>query len=231
MRAESGVEGARRGSGAKGGARGRRAASARAIRGDRRRKSAVFGEKYLRLSCGGPLRLEQPRAGLYSTSGRVCDETKTVVEKRPYDRPDLADLMPGALKALRRLRGLRSADVAKAMNIAPRTYEEFENGKVRLNVDRVFDFARILGVDPHAILIALEIGSPRFAVNCAQNKLMMVHVTALEAFDAEVGDDLVALDPLTLMEAYSAFYASLTELARKRMRATGIGGEDGGEGG
>jgi hypothetical protein len=110
--------------------------------------------------------------------------------------------------------------MAKAMNVAPRTYEDFENGRTKyLNYERVFSFSRILNLDPTAILAALEMRAPEFALHCAANKLMMVHMTAVEDFYAATQDAVVALDALTLMEAYAAFYAGLAELARKRVEA------------
>lgn len=143
-----------------------------------------------------------------------------MVAKTPYDRPDLANLMPRIIKPLRQLRRLSSDEMARAMNIAPRTYEDFENGRTKfLNHDRVFAFARILNLDPHAIFTALEMRTPEFALHCAANKLMMVHLTAVEDFYGEVQEAVMTLDALTLMEAYAAFYAQLGELARKRKAA------------
>lgn len=145
---------------------------------------------------------------------------RIVVARTPYDRPDLSKLMPLIIKPLRRMRGRSSEEMAKAMHIAPRTYEDFENGRTKnLSLDRVFNFSRVLNLDPFAILAALEMRAPEFAINCAANKLMMVHMTAVEDFYGGAQDAIGALDALTLMEAYAAFYAGLAELARKRVEA------------
>ena len=48
----------------------------------------------------------------------------------------------------------------------------FEAGRGKINVDRIHQFARVLDVDPYAILAAVEIRSPGFAVACAEQKLM-----------------------------------------------------------
>lgn len=135
---------------------------------------------------------------------------------RPKDLPNLKLLAPLTLKALRRMRGVSVPDMAKAMGIARRTYENFENGKSRLNVARVHHFAALLNADPYAILDAFEIRSPEFALRCANNKMMMIHMMALEAFDAQAQDLIVGLDALDLMKLYTAFYDSLVELGRKQ---------------
>lgn len=114
------------------------------------------------------------------------------------------------------MRGVSVPDMAKAMSISRRTYENFENGKGRLNVARVHQFAALLNADPYAILDALEIRSPEFALRCANNKMMMIHIMALEAFDAKAQDLIVGLDALDLMKRYTDFYDSLVELGREQ---------------
>ena len=105
-------------------------------------------------------------------------------------------LAPLTLKALRRLRGARPPQMAADLQMSLRAYEHFENGKGRLNVDRIHAFAGLLNADPFAILAAFEIGSPEFALRCANNKLMMIFMSALQEFDAEARDAIVGLDPL-----------------------------------
>lgn len=121
-----------------------------------------------------------------------------------------------ALKGIRRRRGLRPAEVADALGIAPRSYEHFESGRGRLNVDRVRRVAEILDADPVAILIALEIGSPAFAVRCADNKLATLLTMALETFDAAAKDDIARLDTMTLYSAFSRMFGELAIHAREQ---------------
>src|ERR1700709_1113999 len=121
-----------------------------------------------------------------------------------------------ALKELRRRRRLRQPEIAARMGMRPRTYEHFEAGKGPLYVDRVPDFARALSVDPHAILMALEIGSPEFAVRCADNKLVTIIVMALQDFDAANGDAIAQLDAQTLRSSFERLFNDLGELARAR---------------
>ena len=121
-----------------------------------------------------------------------------------------------ALKGLRRRRALLQPEVAARMALRPRTYEHFEAGKGPLYIDRVHDFARALSVDPHAILMALEIGSPEFAVRCADNKLCTILVMALEDFDEANGDAIAQLDAQTLRSSFERLFKDLGDLARAR---------------
>ncbi|MGH6966680.1 MAG: helix-turn-helix domain-containing protein [Phenylobacterium sp.] len=113
------------------------------------------------------------------------------------------------LKALRQRRRVSPPDMARTLGLSLRAYENFESGKGRLNVDRIHAFADALGADPFAILAAFEIDSPRFALNTARNKFMMIFMMALGAFDAKAEETIVHLDPLTLMDAFSAMFDDL----------------------
>lgn len=146
-----------------------------------------------------------------------------MVARRPDDRPDLAALAPHALKGVRRLRGVRPPQMARDMGMSLRAYEHFENGKGRLNVDRVHEFAALLNADPFAILAALEIHSPGFALRCANNKMMMIFMMALEAFDARAQDAILHLDPLTLMESFTQLFDDLAAKAEEQARLVGPG--------
>jgi len=131
----------------------------------------------------------------------------------PQQRPGW---LSQALKALRRRREMRQPEAAARMGMRPRTFEHFEAGKGPLNVDRIHDFARALNADPHAILLALEIGSPAFAVRCAENKLATIIVMALQDFDEANGDAISQLDAQTLRSSFERLFKDLGELARAR---------------
>ncbi len=107
-------------------------------------------------------------------------------------------------------------DVAAEMGMRPRTYEYFEAGHGPLNVDRIHRFADVLDADPYAILMAIEIGSPEFAVRCAGNKLVTGLTIAMLEFDAAAGDDIAQLDPVLLMRAFTHLGEGLTAQARER---------------
>ena len=93
------------------------------------------------------------------------------------DTPSLpSKILSAALRAIRRLRGRRPPELAAALKIQVRSYEHFESGAGRLNVDRVMQFADMTDSDGFAIIAALWIGSPQFAIRCANNKLMTILV-------------------------------------------------------
>jgi transcriptional regulator with XRE-family HTH domain len=136
----------------------------------------------------------------------------------PKDRPDLKKLAPLTLKPLRRRRGVQTAEVAEALRISQRAVEHFENGKGALNVDRVHRVAALLRADPYAILAAFEIGSPKFAQRCADNKLMLQFMMKLKEFDARAQDAIGLLDPHTIMKAFETMFDDLARKAAEQQK-------------
>jgi len=130
--------------------------------------------------------------------------------------PPPSKILSLALRALRRLRGKRPPDMAKALGLQLRSYEHFESGAGRLNVDRVMAFGEATASDGFAILAAVWIGSPQFAVRCANNKLMTILVMALRDFDAAAGDAIATLDAQTLIRAFEGALGGLREEAQRR---------------
>lgn len=137
----------------------------------------------------------------------------------PHDDAARGASLSKALKAIRRRRGLRAADAAEALDMPLRSYEHFEAGRGRLNLERVHLAADAIDADPYAILAALEIGSPEFAARCADNKLMTILMMALQDFDETAGDDIAQLDPRTLIGAFTRLFDQLAQEARARAQA------------
>jgi transcriptional regulator with XRE-family HTH domain len=133
-----------------------------------------------------------------------------------HDVPGRGVTLSRILKALRRLRGLRSIDVANAMGMKPRSYEYFESGKARLNVDRVHQVAKILKADPYSILAAIDIGSPAFALRTVDNWMGSLWLMALLEFDADLQDDIARLPPAELILGFTKMFDELAKLARER---------------
>jgi transcriptional regulator with XRE-family HTH domain len=132
------------------------------------------------------------------------------------DVPSRGTCLSRALKAIRRRRGLRPAEVAQAMGMPLRSYEYFESGRGRLNIERIHQVADVLDADPYALLVAMEIGSAAFAVRCADNKTMTILVMALQDFDAGAGDDITRLEAHALITAFTGLFDDLTRQARDR---------------
>jgi transcriptional regulator with XRE-family HTH domain len=121
-------------------------------------------------------------------------------------------LLPQILKAIRRRRDLSVAEVANAMGIATRTYSNFEAGRGKLSVSKIHQFAEIVGADPYAILIALDIKSPSFALRCMDHQFMAMLVVQIQEFDSRVRDSFTQIDPRILFNLTRQFF---DELARQ----------------
>lgn len=139
------------------------------------------------------------------------------VMERP-ERQSQSETLSAALRLIRAHRRMKSAEAAQAMNMAQRSYEHFEAGGGRINLERVHRFAEVTDSDPHAIVTALALGSPRFALRCADNKLMTIFTVAVQEFDAEVGDAVADLDARTII---NAFTRALRDLALQSVRRDG----------
>lgn len=133
------------------------------------------------------------------------------------------------LKAVRRLRGMTAADAAREMGMPLRSYEHFESGAGRFDFLKVRRFAEVMDADPFAILIAVMIESPRFAVASAGNKAATALLVAIEQLDRDLGDRLAQVDTAALMaEVGEAFQRLRTAVDRSQsfMFADRDGGDD-----
>lgn len=131
------------------------------------------------------------------------------------DRQSQSETLSAALRLIRSHRRMKSADVAHGMNMALRSYEHFEAGGGRVNLDRIHRFAEVTDSDPYAILAALALGSPEFALRTTDNKLMTILMVALQEFDEELGDVLAELDARTII---NTFTRALKDLALQSVR-------------
>lgn len=111
-------------------------------------------------------------------------------------------ILPLVLKAIRRHRGLRSSEVARAMGMRLRTYQHFESGRAGLNLERIHQFAEAVNADGYAIVMALDIGSVEFALHCLENKASTVFLVSLQRFANKAGKDIARLDPRSFISAF-----------------------------
>jgi transcriptional regulator with XRE-family HTH domain len=129
---------------------------------------------------------------------------------RPTADPDLdAALLSQILKAIRRRRGLKVAQVAKAMGIATRTYANFEAGRQRISIAKIHRFSQVVGADPYAILVAVDIKSPSFALRCMDHQFMAMLMVLIQDFDARTNDSFARIDPRMLYDAARQFFDGL----------------------
>lgn len=128
-------------------------------------------------------------------------------------------LLSKTLRMIRRYRGMTAAETASAMRLSKRTYERFEAGETRLNVDYVRRFAAATRSDFYAILLAVSVGSPGLALDSADTHMPTVLVVAYRRFHAALQDRLQALPPRTVIAAVAAMFDTLTEAAEAEEQA------------
>lgn len=136
------------------------------------------------------------------------------MKEPPPARIDGRARFSAALKGIRRLRNLTSAETAGLMNLSPRAYERFEAGQTRPNRDYVFRFARVTNSDPHAIFVAVAIGAPEFAVHCARNQMVTIMTNGLEDLAQDLGPDLAFLTARDALEILTPMFEALAARAR-----------------
>lgn len=125
-------------------------------------------------------------------------------------------LRSAALKAVRRHRGLSTQQMAAALNMPLRTYEHFEAGQGRLNLDYMHRFSQAADCDVYGLLSAIAIGSPEFAVRTADNKFMTAFTILLQAYDRQMGDRIRDLDARSLIAAFGAMFDALASVGAQR---------------
>lgn len=121
------------------------------------------------------------------------------------------ELLSAALKLVRKARGMSSRQTADAMHMSIRTYQRFEAGETRLNLDHIHRFAKATASDPHAIVMSVMIGSPRFALNTADNMLSTILIVGVQKLELAVGDGIAELDTRGLVSAMTALIDALKE--------------------
>jgi transcriptional regulator with XRE-family HTH domain len=140
----------------------------------------------------------------------------------PGRRENLSDarLIGMAARAVRRARGMTAQQAATAMTLPLRTYEYFEAGSGRVNLDYVHRFAAATDCDPWALLLGPSLGASEFARQTADSKLMLIFLIALGEFVDRMGERLVTLDPRALIEAFTETFRKLEEENRVRAQET-----------
>lgn len=125
-------------------------------------------------------------------------------------------LRSAILKAVRKARALSTVEVAAGMGIVHRTYEHFEAGHGRLNLDYLHRFSEVTQSDFYGLMHAIAIGSPEFAVRTADNKFMTSFTVLLQAYDRRMGDRIRDLDARALIAAFGEMFDRLAAEGEQR---------------
>jgi len=141
------------------------------------------------------------------------------MELEPLKPPSDAQAAGAFARTVRRFRSLTAQQVADGIGIPLRTYEYFESGKGRVNLDYIRRFADFTNSDPFALLVGLGMSRPDLVRRCSDNKLMLVFMITLGEFDLVMGDRIHTLDSATLIEAFTETFRKLEAESRAREEA------------
>lgn len=137
--------------------------------------------------------------------------------RRPTSaREQRAQTLAAVLRGVRRLRGIDTPATAQLMGLERRTFERFEAGDGRLDLERILRFAERTDSDPVAIVMSLVLNRPELGVECADNKLPLILAYALERFSRARGDQIRRLDPATLIDVFEAAFEQLGRIQDQR---------------
>ena len=124
--------------------------------------------------------------------------------------------MKAALRPIRIARGISVAQMAKLMGIDRRSYANFEGGKGKVSIEKVFEFAVLTDSDPWAILAAVSMDAPDLAGNAAANKLAKVFLLALRDFERTTGPAMRFVHPGEAFTEFQEAFQKLANLAAAR---------------
>lgn len=134
---------------------------------------------------------------------------------RPIDT-EVANPIADTFRAIRKMRRMRVVEVARAMNMPPRSYENLEAGTGRITYERIVAFAEATNSDPIAILTSVALGSPELALRAADNKLMTIMMIAMKELNEDLGEDITYLTAQTLVGGFTRLSRDLAQHVRKR---------------
>lgn len=138
----------------------------------------------------------------------------------PPESQSEARLIGLGARAVRRSRGMTAQQVADAMALPLRTYEYFEAGQGRVNLDYVHRFAAATSCDPYALILGPGLGSIDFARRTADTKMILIFLIALGEFETRMGDRMITLDPRALIEAFTEAFRKVEAESRAREEET-----------
>ncbi|WP_093400676.1 helix-turn-helix domain-containing protein [Sphingomonas sp. OK281] len=124
----------------------------------------------------------------------------------PIEADGGARILTQSLRAIRKKRGMTASDIATALGMPLRTYQEFESGRGPLTHQRLFAFAEATDADPFALLLGAIFGQPDLAMDCADTKFCMIIMMYFEQFADERRGDIAYLDPPNLAGGFDRLF-------------------------
>lgn len=111
---------------------------------------------------------------------------------------------------------MKTAETARAMGISLRTYEDFEAGRGRLDLEKVRLFGLATDTDAVAITLGLLFGSRETALRALDNKAPTILWIAMQEFEADVGDQMALIPGSYFLESLRQAFGRLRDYLQKR---------------
>jgi transcriptional regulator with XRE-family HTH domain len=118
-------------------------------------------------------------------------------------------ILTDSLRAIRKRRDKSAQEVADAMGMPLRTYQQFEAGRGPLTHERIFGFADATDCDPFALLLGAILQRPELALDCADTKFCLIMMMSLDNFLEDRGSDLLYLDPPNAAGGFERLFKEL----------------------
>lgn len=118
-------------------------------------------------------------------------------------------------REIRRLRGMRASEVAEAMGIDLRSYQNLEVKVGPSSLAYVDRFARVTDSDAIGLKLTIVLEFPRLAARCADNKLATWVLTGLEDLERDLGDAVSKLEGAVVISVIDEAIGKLIAHARR----------------
>ena len=116
---------------------------------------------------------------------------------------------------IRRLRGMRATEVAEAMGVELRSYQNLETKVGAASLAYVDRFARVTDSDAIALALTITLQFPRLAVLSADNKLATWIFSGLEDLERDLGDRLSHIESAVIISVVGEAIGKLAAHARR----------------
>lgn len=118
-------------------------------------------------------------------------------------------------REIRLLRDMRASEVAEAMGVDLRTYQNLEVKVGPASLAYVDRFARVTDSDATGLTLTIALGLPRFAARCANNKLATWMLTGLEDLERGLGDAMSNLESAVVISVIDEAVGKLIAHAQR----------------
>jgi hypothetical protein len=118
------------------------------------------------------------------------------------------------VRTVRERRGIGVSEAADAMGMPLRSYQHFEAGGGRLNVDLMLRFAEVMKSDRAALFIAIGFETPALAIQTLDNKLVSLLLLQLMNFNKRVGDQMARVPGASALAEFRLAFDRLEAIAK-----------------